>query len=181
MAPHATPCREKVHDRLFSSHVVGTSEARRMNRLVLNRAIALLGVRLVIGCLSFQIGMFKLFIDGLPAQMRWFGALEAWFPLWLLWSTNIYAAVVEFMAGLLLVLGIWRDRALWAILSVLVIVNFGHGLEAAVWDIQQLVFRLALVALLLLLPEDWDWLRVERLWRSQKHSDAKQEVNVGNG
>jgi uncharacterized membrane protein YphA (DoxX/SURF4 family) len=128
-----------------------------------NRAIGLFGVRLIIGCLSFQIGMFKLFIDGLASQMQWFERLEAWFPLWLLWGTNVYAAVIEFVAGLMLVFGIKRDWALWAILSVLVIVNFGHGLEAAAWDIQQLVFRTAMIALLLLLPEEWDVIRPERL------------------
>ncbi len=132
-----------------------------------NRAVGLFGLRLVIGCLSWQIGMFKLFIDGLPSQMQWFEALEAWFPMWLLWGTNIYAAVVEFVAGLMLVFGIKRDWALWGILSVLVIVNFGHGLEAAVWDIQQLVARLAMIVLLLLLPEEWDVLRLES-WREAK-------------
>jgi putative oxidoreductase len=128
-----------------------------------NRRIGLLGVRLVIGCLSWQIGMHKLFIDGLQSQMRWFEALNAWFPTWLLWATNIYAAAVEFIAGLMLVIGIKRDWALWAILSVLVIVNFGHGLEAAVWDIQQLVFRLSMVAMLLLLPSEWDALQLEKI------------------
>lgn len=135
--------------------------------LLRNRAIGLLGVRLVIGCLSAQLGMFKLFIDGLGSQMRWFEALDAWFPLWLLWTTNVYAAVVEFACGLMLIFGIARDWALWAILSVLVIVNFGHGLEAAAWDIQQLVFRLALITTLLVLPHDWDVLRLER-WREGK-------------
>jgi putative oxidoreductase len=132
-----------------------------------NRAIGLLGVRLVVGCLSAQLGMFKLFIDGLPAQMQWFERLEAWFPLWLLWSTNIYAAVVEFVAGLMLIFGIKRDWALWAILSVLVIVNFGHGLEAAAWDIQQLVFRTAMIAALLLVPAEWDVVRADK-WRDAR-------------
>lgn len=127
-----------------------------------NRAIGLLGVRLVIGCLSAQLGMFKLFISGLASQMQWFERLEAWFPMWVLWGTNIYAALIEFVAGLMLILGIKRDWALWAILSVLVIVNFGHGLEAAAWDIQQLVFRLAMIALILLLPAEWDVLQLDR-------------------
>jgi uncharacterized membrane protein YphA (DoxX/SURF4 family) len=132
-----------------------------------NRTIGLFGLRLVIGCLSAQIGMHKLFIEGLPAQMRWFEVLEAWFPLWLLWGTNIYAAVVELVAGLMLIVGFKRDWALWAIMSVLVIVNFGHGLEAAVWDIQQLVFRLAMIVLLLALPQDWDSWRFDT-WLGRK-------------
>ncbi|HEX7709968.1 MAG TPA: DoxX family protein [Sphingomonadaceae bacterium] len=139
-----------------------------MNRLMgRNRAIGLFGLRVVIGCLSAQIGMFKLFIDGLQAQMVWFEKLSGWFPQWLLWSTNVYAAVVEFVGGLMLVFGIKRDWALAGILSVLVIVNFGHGFEGAVWDIQQLVFRLAMIVALLLLPEEWDVLRVDR-WRDAK-------------
>lgn len=126
-----------------------------------NRAAGLLGLRLVIGCLSAQIGMFKLFIEGLEAQMQWFQTLEAWFPMWLLWGTNIYAAVVEFAAGLLLIAGLKRDWALWSILSVLVIVNFGHGLEAAVWDVHQLVFRLGMIVALLVLPAEWDRWRLD--------------------
>ena len=130
-----------------------------------NRPVALLGIRLVIGFLSAQLAMHKLFIEGLASQMRWFEQLEVWFPHWVLWSTNVYCAVVEFVGGILLVLGLGRDLALWAILSVLVIVTFGHGLEAAVWDIQQMIFRLALVIGLLLLPADWDTLRLDALFK----------------
>lgn len=129
-----------------------------------NRPVALLGLRLIIGFLSAQIAMFKLFIDGLGSQMQWFEAQAAWgFPSWFLWGTNIYCAVVELLGGLMLVLGLGRDIALWAILSVLVIVTFGHGLEGAVWDIEQMIFRLALISLLLLLPAAWDRIRIDTL------------------
>ncbi|MCP5143966.1 MAG: hypothetical protein H6978_03985 [Gammaproteobacteria bacterium] len=128
-----------------------------------NRWLALLGIRLIVGLLSAQLAIHKIFIEGLDAQMRWFEVLDAWLPWWLLWATNIYAAAVELCGGALLVVGFKRDWALWAILSVLVIVCFGHGLEAAVWDIQQLVFRLAMVVTLLILPAEWDWLRLDNL------------------
>ena len=128
---------------------------------VWNRPVALLGARLVVGLLSAQLAMHKIVIEGLPAQMRWFEALEAWFPRWLLWTTNVYTAAVELIAGALLVVGLARDLALWAILSVLVIVTFGHGLEDGVWDIQQMIYRLGLVLLLLLLPAKWDVLRLD--------------------
>jgi uncharacterized membrane protein YphA (DoxX/SURF4 family) len=126
-----------------------------------NRHIALWGLRWIIGFLSAQIGMQKIFIEGLEAQMRWFKALEEWFPLWVLQVTNVYAAGVELVAGTMLVLGFKRDWALWAILSVLVIVTFGHGLEAAVWDLHQTVFRLSMVITLLLLPAEWDRYRID--------------------
>lgn len=131
-----------------------------------NRPVGMLGLRLVIGFLSAQIAMFKLFIDGLASQMQWFEAQAAWgFPNWFLWGTNIYCAMVEFVGGIMLVLGLGRDIALWAILSVLVIVTFGHGLEGAVWDIQQMIFRLGLISALLLLPAEWDSLRLDNLLR----------------
>ena len=60
----------------------------------------------------------------------------------------------------------WADWILAGAI-MLVIVNFGHGFEGAVWDIQQLVFRLAMIVALLLLPEEWDVLRVDR-WRDAK-------------
>lgn len=129
----------------------------------LNRKIALLGIRLVIGFLTCQLAMHKIFIEGLQSQMQWFEALGQWFPNWLLWTTNIYAAAIELIGGIMLVLGIKRDWALWAILSVIVIVNFGHGLEAAAWDIEQLVFRLSMIAALLLLPARWDAFQLENL------------------
>jgi uncharacterized membrane protein YphA (DoxX/SURF4 family) len=135
-----------------------------------NRPVGLLGMRLVIGFLSAEIAMHKLFIEGLASQMRWFEQLAAWFPDWVLWSTNVYCAVVELVGGILLVLGLGRDLALWAILSVLVIVTFGHGLEAAVWDIQQMIFRLALVIGLLLLPADWDTLRLDTMFEHKAGS-----------
>jgi len=132
-----------------------------------NRSVGLWGARLVVGCLTFELGMHKLFIAGLASQMKWFEALAAWFPWPFLWAVNIYCGVVEFIAGLMLVVGIKRDWALWAILSVLVIVNFGHGLEHMVWDIQQLVFRLSMIVLLLLLPAEWDLFRLDR-WSELK-------------
>ncbi|MBL8551255.1 MAG: DoxX family protein [Hyphomonadaceae bacterium] len=132
-----------------------------------NRPIGMLGLRLVIGLLSAQIAMHKIFLDGLESQMRWFQDLAVYFPDWFLRATNIYCAVVELVAGVMLILGLKRDWALYAILSVLVIVTFGHGMERAVWDIQQMVARLAMVVTLLLLPADWDVLRLDWLMRKK--------------
>ena len=133
--------------------------------VVSNRSIGTLGLRLVIGLLSFQIAMHKVFILGLESQLRWFQDLAAYFPDWVLRGTNIYCAAVELVAGAMLILGFKRDWALYAILSVLVIVTFGHGMEREVWDIQQMVFRLAMIVTLLLLPADWDVIRLDSLWK----------------
>ena len=55
-----------------------------------NRPIGVLGVRLVIGLLSFQISIHKIFMTGLASEMRWFHDLAAYFPDWVLRGTNIY-------------------------------------------------------------------------------------------
>jgi len=132
-----------------------------------NRAAATLGLRLVIGLLSFQIAVHKIFLSGLDSELRWFQDLLVYFPDWVLKATNIYCALVELVGGALLILGFKRDWALCAVLSVLVIVTFGHGLEKEVWDIQQMVFRVAMCATLLLLPADWDVIRLDSLFRAR--------------
>ncbi|MDB5682806.1 MAG: hypothetical protein JWM75_504 [Sphingomonas bacterium] len=134
----------------------------------------MLGLRLVIGLLTFQIAMFKLFIDGLEAQLVWYKALTRWFPDWVLRATNVYAAVFELIGGTLVILGLKRDWGLWMILSVLVVVTFGHGMEAAVWDINQMVFRLAMVVALLLLPPEWDLLRLDHAARLRRGAPRHQ-------
>jgi uncharacterized membrane protein YphA (DoxX/SURF4 family) len=133
--------------------------------LTWNRRFGMLGVRLVIGTLSMLLGYHKIFTEGLDAQFKWFVDLELWFPIPVLVFVNYYAAYVELIAGLLVFIGLFRDWALYLILSVLVVVTIGHSLEHTVWDIQQLIFRLAAVVTLLLAPCGWDMLRADSLFR----------------
>ncbi|MEO0033482.1 MAG: hypothetical protein RIS94_3240 [Pseudomonadota bacterium] len=142
-----------------------------MTPLARNRAVALLCARLVIGVLSMLIGFHKIFLTGLEAELRWFQDLRAWFPDAVLRATNIYCAVAELVAGTLICLGLLRDSALYVIGSVLVIVTVGHSLEHEVWDIQQMMFRLSLVLLLLLLPAEWDVVRLP-LWPFRRNGNA---------
>ncbi|MBN8829132.1 MAG: hypothetical protein J0G94_00540 [Sphingomonadales bacterium] len=129
----------------------------------LNRQLGMLGMRLIIATLTMMIGYHKIVTEGLEAQMQWFVKLEAWFPHWVLVATNHYAAYVEMLAGFLLFIGLFRDQAIYLVLSVLVIVTIGHSLEATVWDIQQMAFRTAALATLLLAPAQWDLLRIDLL------------------
>lgn len=132
---------------------------------VWNRSITILALRLVIGILTMMLAYHKIFVTGLGEELKWFVQLEKWFPSEFLMGVNIYAAVVELICGFLLCIGWKRDIAGFAILSVLVIVTFGHSLESEVWDIQQMVFRLSLLSAVLLLPADWDIFRIDR-WRT---------------
>jgi putative oxidoreductase len=138
----------------------------------LNRAIGTLGVRLAIGLLSFELGVHKIFVSGLDATQRFFEPFRVWFPEWLLWGVNVYTSGVELVGGAMLLLGLKRDWALYAIGSVLLIAAFGHGLERAVWDIQQMVFRLGLIATLLFLPAEWDVVRLDTLLKRKPASSV---------
>lgn len=77
----------------------------------------------------------------------------------------MYSAGVELVGGALLILGLKRDWAVFAILSVLVIVTFGKGMGDAVWDIEQTMRRMGLLTILLLLPPEGDRLRLDWLIR----------------
>jgi len=126
-----------------------------------NRRFALLALRLTIGALSMFIGVYKIFVTGLENEFQWFQDLKQWFPTWLLWSVNVYAAYVELICGALLIVGLFRDYAIYLILSVLVIVTFGHSIEHEVWDVHQLFWRMTMLLPLLLLPAHWDPLRLD--------------------
>jgi uncharacterized membrane protein YphA (DoxX/SURF4 family) len=137
-----------------------------IDQTTLNRRIAMLGLRWVLGFLSMLLGYYKIFLTGLDAEFKWFLDLQQWFPVWLLHAVNYYTAFVELIAGFLLVIGFKRDWALYLILSVLVIVTFGHSVEHEIWDLHQLVFRLAMLLTLLLTPAEWDYFRLERFLRA---------------
>ena len=120
----------------------------------------MLGLRLILGSITMWIGYHKI-AGGLDAQLMWFKELNQWFPWWFLIGVNHYTAYVELIAGAALFVGVARDVALYLILSVLVLVSFGHSIEHMVWDMQQVVFRMTFLSVLLLLPAEWDSLRLD--------------------
>ena len=126
-----------------------------------NRRIAILGVRLTLASVTMLLGYYKIIAAPIEEQYKWFIELEKWFPIWVLVSVNYYTAYVELIAGFLLFVGFMRDIALYLILSVLVMVTFGHNLEQGVWDMHQLVFRMLMLVPLLLLPSNWDVFRLD--------------------
>ena len=128
----------------------------------LNRAIGMLTLRLVLGFIFLMQGLGKVFTWGLDnVYASSFAAYEKWLPGWLLSATAYYTSYVELIAGLLLIIGFWRNYALYALSSVLVIVAFGHGLSSPIWPLEHVIFRLMLVVSLLLLPKDWYLFQVE--------------------
>lgn len=84
-------------------------------------------------------------------------------PEFLLQGTAYYTSYVEFLGGILLIIGFKRDYTLYALASVLIIVTFGHGLVDPIWDLSHVMYRAILLLALLLLPKEWDTYRLDTL------------------
>jgi len=85
-----------------------------------------------------------------------YGTYKDLLPEFIIRATAYYTSYVELIAGLLVVLGLKRDYALYALASVLVIVTFGHGLADPVWNLSHVMYRTMLLVTLLILPREWD-------------------------
>ncbi len=107
--------------------------------------IEVLTLRLILGFIFLMQGYSKVFSWGVEQlyQMDFFyGTHKDLLPDLLIRCTAYYTSFVELIAGALLVLGLKRDWALYAIASVLVIVTFEHGLAQLIWDFSGVVFGL---------------------------------------
>lgn len=134
-----------------------------------NRSIGLLTCRLILGFIFLMQGFGKVFTWGVNNVYENYFA-EAFadvLPTFILLPTAYYTSYVELIGGALLIVGYKRDWALYALASVLVIVSFGHGLTNPIWDLTHVMFRAILLLALLLLPSEWDTIRIESLMASK--------------
>ncbi len=131
----------------------------------LNRSIAVLTLRLLLGFFFLAQGFGKVFKFGVENVYNNFfkETYTALLPEFLVYATAYYTSYVELIGGLLLVIGFKRDYALYALASVLVIVTFGHGLAEPIWDTSHVMSRTILLIPLLLLPKAWDRFSIDGL------------------
>ncbi len=125
----------------------------------LNRAVAVLTTRLILGFIFLMQGFGKVFIWGVQKlyNMKFFHeAYKDLLPDYITYATAYYTSYVELIGGLLLVIGFKRDYALYALSSVLIIVTFGHGLAEPIWDLSHVIYRAILLISLLIFPKEWD-------------------------
>ncbi|MGB0929823.1 MAG: DoxX family protein [Chitinophagales bacterium] len=130
-----------------------------------NRNTALLFIRLLLGIIFLLQGYGKVFSIGVDNLYNSFfiDYENTFLPVWLLTLTAYYTSFAELIGGALLVLGLFRNFALYMLASVLLIVSFGHGLMMPIWDLQHVLFRAILLIPLLLLPEEWDNWQLQNL------------------
>ena len=140
----------------------------------LNKAIAALTLRLILGFIFLMQGFGKVFTWGVEDiyHREWFyPTYKDLLPEFIIHATAYYTSYVELIAGLLLVLGLKRNYALYALASVLVIVTFGHGLADPIWNLSHVLYRTILLVALLILPEEWDRFSIDRGLKQLKKSN----------
>ena len=129
-----------------------------------NRTVAIFGLRLILGLIFFMQGSGKIFSIGVQNLFEadfFYGTYKNLLPYWLIKITAYYTSYFELVGGLLLIVGFKTKFALYALLSILVIVTFGHGLAEPIWDLSHVFFRLILVIAILFIPIEWDKISVD--------------------
>ena len=127
--------------------------------MTLNRRIAALTTRLLVGVIFLMQGYGKVFTWGIDKvyHMDFFqAAYKHILPEFITLSTAYYTSYVELIGGSLLVVGFNTNYALYALASVLIIVTVGHGLVEPIWNLSHVMYRAILVISLLLYPAEWD-------------------------
>ncbi len=129
-----------------------------MTNTQLNRNIATLGIRVIIAIIFVLWGYQKVINWGVVNvyQMAFKPYESTWIPIWLLKFTCYYTSYVEFIGGLLLLIGLFRDYVIYALVSILVIITFGHLTLSLEWDMQHMFVRGVFLFTLLMLPKEWD-------------------------
>jgi len=117
-------------------------------------ALAIFFIRSLLGIIFFWQGYGKVFNWGLSnvynSTFKSFEelGLSEWFLKLVLYFTSF----AELIVGMLLILGLFRKWAYFLIISLLLIVAFGHGLQEGIWNLSHVFYRAALLLPLLLLP-----------------------------
>ncbi len=131
-----------------------------------NRVIGVFVLRVLLGVIFMMQGFGKVFTWGMDNVYKSFEPYEETFlPKLLLVFTAYFTSYAELIGGFLLIIGLFRNYALYALGAVLLIVAFGHGLTSPIWDLSHVFPRAVLLISLLLIPQEWDKWQIEIIIR----------------
>ncbi len=140
-----------------------------MDQNYLNKTIGMLTIRLLLGFIFLMQGWGKVFSWGVDnIYNNGFKPYAEYLPEFMLKVAAYYTSYTELIGGALLILGLFRNYALYALALVLVVVTFGHGLSEPIWDLQHVMYRAILLIPLLLLPVEWDKWKLDTLIFKEK-------------
>ena len=129
------------------------------------RTWAIFIARTILGLIFFMAGQWKVFtLSPIGHARRWFTEpyADTFLPMWSLWTVGTIIPFVEFVAGALLLVGLWTRPALLALGGVLIIVTFGHLLANPMFEFHTHVIpRTALLLFVLTMPASDDRLSVD--------------------
>ena len=130
--------------------------------------------RVLVGLLFGMAGYYKIFIQGPRGHAaQWFTVpyADSWIPHWLLLATGVTVPFVEFTAGWLLVMGLFRRHAAVALGFVLVLVTYGHALKEPLFNVNSHVIpRFLLLVPVWILPLEADPFSLDWLLRRRATS-----------
>lgn len=114
-------------------------------------------LRLFCGVIFFFQGYDKLFkvkISGVIETFR-YEAQQKNIPGFALWFMAVYTSLAEFVCGLFLILGLFKNYALCLLGIDMVLVAAAFSYMKPVWDMKYVFPRLILIILLMAMPGRW--------------------------
>lgn len=139
----------------------------------MQKAQAMVLVRLILGLIFLQAGIFKMFKLGPIGHAQKYFLVEpymsSFLPTWTLWLTGVLIPFIELLAGALLIIGFKTREALLALGALLIVVTFGHLLADPLFSFHQHVFpRLVMVVFLLVMSGEEDRYSFDALRSTRK-------------
>jgi putative oxidoreductase len=137
-----------------------------MMDLINKYQIAELLLRVFCGVIFLYQGydkLFKIKISGVTQAFET-NAQKNNIPHFLLYSAAVYTSIVEFAGGFLLIVGLFKNISLFLLGVDLIIVAAAFSMVEPVWDMRHVFPRLLMIIALLILPDAWELLSLDRLF-----------------
>ncbi len=133
--------------------------------MITKQHLAELILRVFCGIIFLYQGYDKLFrlkIKGVTEAFQ-INAEKNNIPQFMLWASAVFTSVVEFFGGLLLIIGLFKTPVLLFLGIDLIIVGMAFSMLEPVWDMRHVFPRLMMVVALLLFPDNWELLSLDKL------------------
>ncbi len=127
--------------------------------------VAALIARLFLGCLFFFQGYDAVFNIKVKNVISTFETdfTKKGVPRFLIVTASWFTSWSELIGGALLIVGLFQYASLYILGLNLIIAAMGFGIVTPVWDTRYAFPRLALILLLLLIPNSWNTFSIDHL------------------